>query len=76
MRRDVERISSDRLILRETKNVSKKAQLSFPYLVDERLCVGHAVNISVGYMVLPFDTEHNPVAGSRKCIGFGYHVLR
>ena len=33
----------------------KKIQLSFPYMVDKRLCVGYGVYGRVGYMVFPFN---------------------
>ena len=54
----------------------KKTQLSLPYLLDKRLCVGHGVYGIVGYMVFSFDIQHDPVAISGKCIAFVYHILR
>ena len=59
MRWYIKSISSCRLFLWKTKDVSKETQLALSYIIHKRLSVGHGINSNVGYAVLSFYPKNN-----------------
>ena len=51
-------------------------ELAISNMVDKRLGVCHRIYHGVWNMILSFNVEHDPVAGSRKGVDFTFHVMR
>ena len=70
MRWYIKSISSCRLLLWKTKDVSKETCLVFSYIIHKRLSVGGVNSIVVvGYAIFSFYPKHDPVVGGGKNIG-------
>ena len=54
--------------------MSKEAQLTLPYSVNERLGVCHLMDLCISHAIKGFDAQHDPVTGCGESINLVFHV--
>ena len=72
---DAQSISSSRLFLWHSEDVTKKFQLAVPNQVNQRHGVSHGIDGGVQNMLSVLDSQHDSVAWGSKGVDFVFHVL-
>ena len=72
---NVQSISSSRLFLWHSEDVTKKFQLAVPNQMNQRHSVSHGIDGGVQNMVNALYIQHDPVAWGSKGVDFVFHIL-
>ena len=72
---NVQSISSSRLFLWYSEDVTKKFQLAVPNQMNQRHSVGHGIDGGVQNMVNALYIQHDSVAWGSKGVDFVFHIL-
>ena len=72
---NVQSISSSRLFLWHSEDVTKKFQLAVPNQMNQRHSVSHGIDGGVQNMVNALYIQHDSVAWGSKGVDFVFHIL-
>ena len=72
---NVQRLSSSRLFLWHSEDVTKKFQMAVPNQMNQRHRVSHGIDGGVQNMVNALYIQHDSVAWGSKGVDFAFHIL-